>query len=137
MISILDCSFCAALFLPHEKSVQVKDLFMKFANDDELAVPVQFWDEMTGLLLTAMARNRLKHADALEINRLLSMYHFTTEVSFAGDYTGHLLDLAGLYGLNTMEAAYLELAIRKQGKLGTLSGKLKAACVKAGIETLL
>ncbi|MDR2210082.1 MAG: type II toxin-antitoxin system VapC family toxin [Spirochaetaceae bacterium] len=137
MINILDCSFCAALFLPHEKSALVKALFAKFADDDELAVPVQFWDEMTGLLLSALARNRLKHADALEINRLLSMYHLTTEVSFAGDYTGQLLDLAGLYGLNAGEAAYLELAIRKKGKLGTLSGKLKAACIKAGIETLL
>jgi predicted nucleic acid-binding protein len=137
MICVLDCSFCAALFLPHERSAQVKDLFRTFADDDELAVPVQFWNEMTELLLTALTRSRLKHADAVEINQLLTMYHFHTEVSFAGDYTERILELAGLYSLNAVETAYLELAVRKKAKLGTLSGKLKAACAKAGIETLL
>jgi predicted nucleic acid-binding protein len=137
MIYVLDCSFCAALFLPHERSAQVKERFRKFSDDDEVAVPVQFWDEMAELLLTALARGRFKHADALEINRLLTMYHFNTVTAFGGDYTGRLLDLAGLYGIGAKEAAYLELAVRKKARLGTLSGKLKTACVKAGIETLL
>jgi predicted nucleic acid-binding protein len=136
MTYIVDCSFCAALFLPHEKSGAVKDLFCKI-GDDEVFVPVQFWEEMTELLLAALKRGRLRHADALEINRLLSMYHFSTETSFAGEYTGQIFDLAGLYGLGAVEAAYLELAIRKTAKLGTLNNKLKAACLKAGIETLL
>ena len=136
MICVVDCSFCAALFLPHERSGAVKDLFRKIA-DDEVIVPVQFWDEMTGLLLTALKRGRLKHADALEINRLLTMYHFSTDVSFGGDYTGRLLDLAGLYGLGAAETAYLELAIRKKASLGTLNSKLKTACVSAGIANLL
>ena len=133
---VLDCSFCAALFLPHGKSGAVKDLFRKIA-DEAVFVPVQFWDEMTGLFLTALKRGRLKHADILEINRLLTMYRFNTIASFGGDYTGQLLDLTGLYGLGVAEASYLELAIRKKASLGTLNGKLKAACLKAGIETLL
>jgi predicted nucleic acid-binding protein len=136
MICVVDCSFCAALFLPHEKSVSVKDQFRKFANEETL-VPVQFWDEMAELLLTALKRGRFKHADALEINRFLTMYHFSTEVFFSGDYTDRLLDLAGLYELSVREAAYLELAVRKNAALGTLDGKLKAACLKAGIESLL
>ena len=136
MIYVFDCSFCAALFLPHEKSSQVKDMFRKIA-DNEICVPVQFWDEMTELFLTALKRERLRYADALELNRLLTMYYFSTEVSFSGDYTRQLLDIAGLYGLGAGEAAYLELAIRKKACLGTLNGKLKIACHKAGIETLL
>ena len=136
MICVLDCSFCAALFLPHEKSGAVKDLFKKIA-DDEVFVPVQFWDEMTGLLLTALKRERLKHADAMEINRLLTMYRFSTEVSWGGDFTGRILDLAGLYGLGAVEAAYLELAVRRKANMGTLNSKLKKACLTAGIETLL
>ncbi|GHV85030.1 twitching motility protein PilT [Spirochaetia bacterium] len=136
MSSILDCSFCAALFLPHEKSGAVKDMFRKLA-DTEVMVPVQFWDEMTELLLAALKRDRFKHADTMEINRLLTMYHFSTEVSFGGDYMSRLFDLAGLYDLGAREAAYLELAVRKRASLGTLNGKLRAACLKAGIETLL
>jgi predicted nucleic acid-binding protein len=136
MNCVLDCSFCAALFLPHEKSAAVKDQFIKI-GDGEVYVPVQFWEEMTELLLAALKRSRLKHADTLEINRLLSMYHFSTEASFADDYTGQILDIAGLYGLGAKEASYLELAIRKKVKVGTLNWKLKTACLKAGIETLL
>ena len=136
MSCVLDCSFCAALFLPHERSSVVKDRFRTIA-DDEALVPVQFWDEMADLLLTTLKRGRFKHADVMEINRLLTMYHFAVDTSFAGDYTGRLLDLAGLYGLSTREAAYLELAIRKKAVMGTLNGKLKAACLKAGIETLV
>jgi predicted nucleic acid-binding protein len=136
MNCVLDCSFCAALFLPHEKSTMVKDLFIKIA-DGEVYVPVQFWEEMTELLLAALKRGRLKHADVLEINRLLAMYHFSTEINFADDYTVQILDLAGLYGLGAIEAAYLELAVRKKVCLGTLNGKLKSACRQAGIETLL
>ena len=132
----MDCSFCAALFLTHERSAVVKDLFTKIA-DNEVYVPVQFWEEMTELLLAALKRGRFKHADTLEINRLLTMYHFSTETSFGDEYTAQILDLAGLYGLGAVETAYLELAIRKKAKLGTLNGKLKAACHKAGIETLL
>ena len=136
MNCVLDCSFCAALFLPHEKSTMVKDLFGKIA-DGEVYVPVQFWEEMTELLLAALKRGRLKHADVLEINRLLTMYHFSTEINFADDYTVQILDLAGLYGLGAIEAAYLELAVRKKVSLGTLNGKLKSACRQAGIETFL
>jgi len=136
MNTVLDCSFCAALFLPHEKSALVKELFRKMA-DEEVSVPVQFWDEMAELLITALRRERFKHADALEINRLLAMYHFNTEVSFEGDYIERLLDLAELYDLSAAEAAYLELAVRKRAALGTLNGKLKAACQKAGVTILL
>jgi predicted nucleic acid-binding protein len=136
MSCVVDCSFCAALFLPHEKSGTVKDLFVKI-GDDDVYVPVQFWEEMTELLLAAMRRGRLKHADAMEINRLFSMFHFSTVSSYGDEYTNQILELAGLYNLSAVEAAYLELAIRNKASLGTLNGKLKAACQKAGIKTLL
>jgi len=136
MIYVLDCSFCAALFLPHEKSTAVKDLFNKIA-DSEVFVPAQFWDEMTELLITALKRKRLKHADALEINRLLGMYDFNTDASFERDHIERIVDLAGLYELSAAEASYLELAARKRALLGSLNGSLKAACQKAGITVLL
>jgi len=136
MNCVVDCSFCAALFLPHEKSAAVKDLFRKI-GDGEVYVPVQFWEEMAELVLAALKRGRLKHADVMEINRLLTMYHFSTVSSFADEYTVRLLDLAGLYGLSAVEAAYLELAVSRNVKLGTLNNKLNTACHKAGIETLL
>jgi predicted nucleic acid-binding protein len=136
MISVLDCSFCAALFLPHDKSGEVLRVFRAFDEAAEVLVPVCFWDEMTELLSAGLARGRLKHSDVLEIIRLLDLYHFGTDVSFGADHTGHILDLSQLYNLSPSAAVYLELAVRKKAALGTLNGALRAACVKAGVELL-
>ncbi|MDR0586763.1 MAG: type II toxin-antitoxin system VapC family toxin [Treponema sp.] len=136
MTSVLDCSFCAALFLSHDKSGEVLRIFRTFDDSAEVLVPVCFWDEMTGLLSAALARGRLKHSDVLEIIRLLELYHFGTDVSFGADHTGRILDLSQLYNLRPPVAVYLELAVRKNAALGTLNGALRAACVKAGVELL-
>jgi predicted nucleic acid-binding protein len=136
MISVLDCSFCAALFLPHGKSGEVLQVFRAFDEAAEVLVPVCFWDEMTELLSAALARGRLKHSDVLEIIRLLEQYHFGTDVSFGADHTGRILDLSQLYNLSPSAAVYLELAVRKKAALGTLNDALRTACVKAGLELL-
>jgi predicted nucleic acid-binding protein len=136
MTSVLDCSFCAALFLPHDKSGEVLRIFRNFDEAAEVLVPVCFWNEMTELLSAALARGRLKHSDVLEVIRLLELYHFGTDVSFGADYTGRVLDLSRLYNLNPAAAVYLELAVRKNAALGTLNGSLRAACVKSGVELL-
>jgi predicted nucleic acid-binding protein len=138
MTCVLDCTFCAALFLPHEKSGAVKDIFKTLDDDNnDVLVPAQWWNEMAELLVTALSRGRLKHADALDIIRLFSLFHFSTEAGFGGEYTGRILDLAGMYHISAADAAYLELAVRKKARLGTLNGQLKAACAKAGISSLL
>jgi predicted nucleic acid-binding protein len=92
---------------------------------------------MAELLVTALSRGRFKHADILDITRLFSMFHFSTELNYGGEYTGRILDLAGLYRISAADAAYLELAVRKKAVLGTLNSGLKAACSKAGIKLLL
>jgi predicted nucleic acid-binding protein len=137
MTSVLDCSFCAALFLPHRRSLEVKDIFRGFDEDAEVLVPVRFWDEMTDLLAAALARKRLKYSEILEISRLLGLYHFGADVSYGAAYTARVLDLSRLYNLSPANTAYLELAVRKKALLGTLNSTLRAACVKAGVETLL
>jgi predicted nucleic acid-binding protein len=136
MIKVLDCSFCAALFLPHDRSGEVLRIFRGFDEAAEVFVPVRFWDEMTELLSAALAHGRLKHSDVQEIIGLLELYHFATDVSFGADYSGRILDLSRLYNLNPASAVYLELAVRKKAALGTLNGALRAACVKAGVEAL-
>ncbi|MDR1389323.1 MAG: type II toxin-antitoxin system VapC family toxin [Treponema sp.] len=137
MTAVLDCTFCAALFLPHERSARVKEVFRGFDEAAEVLVPVQWWTEMTELIWTAIVRGRLKHADAVEISGLLEQYRFVTETAFGAAYTERIIDLSGLYGINPLEASYLELAVRKQARLGTLDGKLRAACQKSGVELLL
>jgi predicted nucleic acid-binding protein len=136
MVYILDCSFCAALFLPHEKSGMVKDVFHKIAEEDEVFIPVLFWHEMAAVLNAAVSRNHLKLSGALDINQLLLCYNFSTDTQYGGEYTEKLLELSQLYKISANNAAYLELGMRKKGVVGTLNKELHNACIKAGLKAI-
>jgi predicted nucleic acid-binding protein len=136
MIFVLDCSFCAALFLTNERSIQVRRVFRGIAEDDEVSIPVLWWQEMNTMLAEALRRNLLSHSEVLDINRLLSAYNFSTDVNYGAEHTVMILELVQNYNINANNAAYLELAIRKKASLGTLSNELNAASIKAGLQIL-
>jgi len=53
---ILDCSFCSAVFLPHELSDKVLKLFNKINEDDLIFIPQLWWYEIGNVLITAVKR---------------------------------------------------------------------------------
>lgn len=133
MIYIPDCLFVAALFIPNKGSDRVRKALHTIKEEDEVIIPVFWWQEMGTVLASSLSQGRLKPAEALEINRLLASYNFTTDVSYGGEYTEKILELSQLYGVNAHHAVYLELGIRKKGIIGTLSRELQSACGKAGL----
>jgi predicted nucleic acid-binding protein len=72
----------------------------------------------------------------LNINKLLYSYNFTIDSESGVEYTEKLLELAHIYELSAYDASYLELAIRKQGVVGTLDNNLKKSCIKYGLKVL-
>jgi predicted nucleic acid-binding protein len=136
MIYVLDCLFMAALFIPNKGSDRVRKALYTIQEEDEVFIPVVWWHEMGTVLSSSLSRGRLKPAEALEINRLLALYKFNTDLSYGGEYMEKILELSQFYGLNAHHAVYLELGMRKKGIIGTLSRELQTACTKAGITTL-
>jgi predicted nucleic acid-binding protein len=136
MTYVLGCSFCAALFLPNAESERVYKGFCKIQEEDEVVIPVVWWQEMSTVLAASVNRGQLKVSDVSEITRLISAYHFITDVNYGGEYMEKILGISRLYDLSPANAAYLELALRKRGIVGTLSRELKSACDKAGLTTL-
>jgi predicted nucleic acid-binding protein len=136
MVYVLDCSFCASLFLPDEDSEKAKRVFDTMGENDEVYIPQLWWYEMSNVLSVAVNRKRLAYADVININYLLSSFQFITDSTYGKNYSEKLLELTQLYGLSAYDAAYLELSIRKQGTLGTLDKNLKKACLAAGIVPL-
>lgn len=134
---ILDCSFCAAVFLPDEKSENITKIFEGLKEDDTIIVPQLWWYEISSVLSVAVKNERLKHSDVINIIRLLKDYGFDTDVSYGDKYSEKIFELSQLYDLSVYDSAYLELAIRKNGMVGTLDKKLKLACGKSGIGTLV
>jgi predicted nucleic acid-binding protein len=133
---VLDCSFCAALFLPDESSDMVRKNFLNIKEDDKVFVPLLWWYEISNVLIMAVRRNRLQYSDVLDINNLLSSYNFITDTNFGNGYTEILLGHSNNLKLTVYDAAYLELAIRKQGIIATLDNDLKNACIKMGLQIL-
>jgi predicted nucleic acid-binding protein len=134
----MDNSFCAAHILPDEEVDYVTAFFTEYQNngDDEIIVPHLFWYEMSNILKTSFKRKRISADDADSAFDKLNAYDFTTDSALGSDYAKTLLALAKRYDLSAYDAAYLELAIRKQAKLATLDDALKAAAEKAGVETV-
>jgi predicted nucleic acid-binding protein len=136
MIYVPDCFFCAALFLPNVESERVHKGFHKIQEEDEVVVPLLWWQEMAALLSSSVDKGRLKAPDVPEITRLLSAYHFVTDVSYGGEYMEKTLGISRLYGISPANAAYLELGIRKKGIIGTLNRELKDVCTRIGFTVL-
>ena len=131
---VMDCSWSSALFLPDENSGKVEAFFLHQAERAvSIHVPQLWWHETTNVLLSAMKRNRLPHAAALEILQMLEQMPLTTDQEYGMEIAERTIGLGREHGLSGYDAAYLELALRKQATLLTLDSVLGKAAGSAGI----
>jgi len=133
---VLDSSFCGAFIMPDERSQKTTDFFETVSDKSVLYVPVLFWFEISNLLTSAIIRKRIIPKDINQLLGLLPQSKFITDLSFGTGYANSITVLASGYGLSSYDAAYLELAIRKEAAVGTLDNNLLKACIKAGIQTV-
>ncbi|GBR76393.1 virulence associated protein C (VapC)-like PIN domain [Candidatus Termititenax persephonae] len=136
MLYVLDASFCASCLLPDEQTAGWEEVFLNVIADAEVYVPQIWWYEMANIFRNNVKRKRLDWATVLELNQCLLNYAFSTDSSFGGAYTEKLLEITKTYDLTAYDAAYLELARRKNATVGTLDDRLKAACLQAKLAVL-
>lgn len=130
---ILDCSFSSALFLPDEKSDLVRDFFIKRKSDDNVFVPLLWWYETSNVLNTSIKRKRLSHADVVSITELFEKLKLETDYESGADFSKKIFEISQLYSVSSYDAVYLELSLRKKGRLMTLDRELIDAAVKIGL----
>jgi len=133
---VLDSSFCGAFIMPDERSQKTTDYFEKVSDESMLYVPALFWFEISNLLTSAIMRKRIMLRDIYQLLELLPYTKFTTDFSSGTEYANSITALASRYGLSSYDAAYLELALRKEAALGTLDNNLLRACIKAGVQII-
>lgn len=131
---VVDCSFTAALFLPDECSEDVKFFFERLKDKDTLWVPILWWYEITNVLVVSTRRNRLTHLDTERILSLLNQMNFKTDNWDGTPYSREIYEIAQMYALSAYDAAYLELATRKNCNLASLDKKLTEAAKIAGLK---
>ena len=134
---VLDSSFCGAFIMPDEKSTEVSDFFEAITADSVFHVPSLFWFEMSNLLNSAIRRRRITQHDILDLLNTVPHTKIYTDTSYGKEYSELITNLAVEYNLSSYDSAYLELAIRKDGMIGTLDENLSKACIKAGLKIIL
>lgn len=135
MAWVVDCSFAAAMFLPDEHSESVDKFFHGARGTDDFFVPLLWWYEISNVLKISVTRNRLTHADAVNILSLIKSMNFSTDFDFGPDYARTVYDISILYGISAYDTAYLALALSLNASLATLDADLAAAANKAGVKT--
>jgi predicted nucleic acid-binding protein len=97
--------------------------------------------EVGNVLLAAARRQRVRSEDlrSEDLNRIISqlaMLPIQVDEDSTDRALGEVFTLAAQHGLTTYDAAYLELAQRRQLPLATLDRRLREACAALKIAVL-
>ena len=131
---VVDCSVAAAVFLPDENSSEAKKILSFCLAKGPFWVPHLWWNEMCNVMLVNTRRGRIEPAIATGAFRILGELDIETDTVFGTEASIRVYQLASESGLTVYDAAYLDLAIRKNTGLATFDKKLSVAASKAGIK---
>jgi predicted nucleic acid-binding protein len=106
------------------------------SSDCILLVPVHFWIETANGVLMAERRNRASRSEAAQALDLLFELEVTTDDETSQRCRGGSLELAREHNLTLYDAAYLELALRRQAGLATLDRALQRAARASGVPLI-
>jgi predicted nucleic acid-binding protein len=125
---VVDASVAACWILADE-SHPVADAALARLDDDAIVAPSLWWFETRNLVSVNERRGRLDATTSAEARRLLANYPvaFDTEIDEEA-----LMRLARRRRLTVYDAAYLELALRKEIPLATLDRALAEAARAEG-----
>ena len=136
MIYVFDVSFVAALIIPDEKNQRVDDAYANIENEEERCGPFLFWYEITNLFKSLILRKRFTVDEVMYFYPRLVAINLSIDNEEGISYSKKLLRLCNAYNLSSYDAAYLELAERKNATLCTMDESLRLAAKKYGVAVL-
>jgi predicted nucleic acid-binding protein len=120
---VVDASVTACWFMPDERHPIADAAYRRVARDTAVA-PVLWWYEVRNVLVVSERRGRLDGVKTAGVLRLLAEF----QVAIDADVEEKpLMQLARRHRLTIYDAAYLELALRRDYPLATLDAALSAA----------
>ncbi|HVW78393.1 MAG TPA: type II toxin-antitoxin system VapC family toxin [Alloacidobacterium sp.] len=127
---VLDASTTACWAFQDEQHPDA-DAALERMRTDQAIAPSLWWFEIRNILIVNERRKRLSEADTAAFLRDLAV--FSVEIDITPE-TDEVLRLARTHKLSIYDAAYLELALRKNVPLATLDADLSKA---ARMESVL
>lgn len=136
MTVVLDASMTVAWFLPEEQGDAVSNFLLQRVGRDGAIVPALWRIEVASAFRKALRRGRCVEADVTASLRVLEHLPITLDLETHEHAWGTTRELSQQYNLSVYDAAYLELALRRERPLASREGALLAAAKKAGVEAL-
>ena len=133
---VMDASVGFAWVYPSQASAATDALLEDVAAGATLVAPALWFLEVANGLLSAQRRKLLTGSERKSALELLSGLRITID-----DESGHAAfrttsTLAEKHGLSVYDAAYLEVALRRQLPLGSRDGALRSAAKRSGVKVL-
>jgi predicted nucleic acid-binding protein len=132
---VVDSSIALTWCFEDEASPETDKLFER-VRDDGAAVPGIWHLEVSNVLLQAEKRGRITRGDAALRLGLIANLPISVDHETAARSLRETLALARSERLTTYDAAYLELAIRRNLPLMTKDGELAGAAKRLGLAVL-
>lgn len=132
---VLDCSVAAAWLFEDEANTQTDNLLMRLKNDGAF-IPNLWHLEVGNVLIQAEKRGRITAPQVLVRLELLGRLPITTDIETTRNTFRKIMTLARSQELTTYDAAYLELATRKNIPLATQDKALIRAANAMQVEIL-
>jgi len=135
-IFVVDASAALAWCFEDEASSWTDGLLERLRQGDRIVVPAHWPTEILNGLLVAFRRKRIKSDQPTLLWDEFARLPIETEPALAASQAKTVLALSEKHGLTVYDAAYLELAHRRQLPLGTLDSDLRKAAQVEGVELL-
>ena len=130
---VVDASMALAWVLPGQASSAAEALLKSVEAGAGIVVPTLWFLEVANGLLVAERRKTIAAPERRLALERLSALALTIDEANARDAFGRTSALAEQYGLSVYDAAYLELAIRRNLPLGTRDRVLHSAAERSGV----
>jgi predicted nucleic acid-binding protein len=135
-ILAVDASAALAWCFEDEASGWSDGLLERLRQGDQIVVPAHWPTEISNGLLVAQRRKRIKSGQAALFWDEFAQLPIETEPGLNAAQAKKVLGLCEKHGLTAYDAAYLELAQRRQIPLGTLDAELRKAAQAEGVAVL-
>jgi len=136
MVYVFDSSFVGAIIIPDEKNPKVDKIHADIGEHEEIFVPQLLWYEVSNIFRNLILRKRYTYNEVLQFFPGLTAIRLTYDFETGTVYSQKLLHFCNEYNLSSYDAAYLELAQRKEAVLCTMDDGLWAAAKKHGVAVL-
>jgi len=135
-VFVVDASAALAWCFEDEASNWTDGLLERLGQGDRIVVPAHWPTEILNGLLVALRRKRIRAGQPELFWDELARLPIETEPALTAPQAKIVLALGEKHGLTVYDAAYLELAHRRQLPLGTLDTDLRKAAQVEGVALL-